>query len=291
MPTIADLPIGAKLKFGAYSVSGETPHKICWVKAHRDGTILSEFIEEQCAFDVKEPDNPDEDCRTYGNNRCSLSNVQQFLNAEDYGWFHATHEYDRAPEARMTHNRQQGYNNKPGFLYYFESWEIDAIDETEVKTALPKRDILPDGEKHETFYAKVFMPSNNNMGAGGVNGVLEGDTWDLFERGASRVCRFSRELFENVQENKPEYVEEGWYYHLRSPRNNKSWSGCILYDGDDGASYPHDDSVGVRPALKLSPKAIISDEPDGDGYYVVLSAPQEIIEINEEEFFEILKKM
>ena len=49
--------------------------------------------------------------------------------------------------------------------------------------------------------------------------------------------------------------------------------------------------MGVRPALKLNPEILISDEPDGDGYYEVLSAPQEIIEIDEEEFFAILKKM
>ena len=43
--------------------------------------------------------------------------------------------------------------------------------------------------------------------------------------------------------------------------------------------------------MKLNPEILISDEPDGDGYYEVLSAPQEIIEIDEEEFFAILKKM
>ena len=292
MPTIADLPIGAKLKFGAYSVNGEIPHKICWVKAHNDGTLLSEFIEDQCAFDAKEPDNPDEDSRCYGYNRYSLSNVHQFLNAEDNGWFHPTHEYDRAPEAHLTYRERYGYNNKPGFLHYFESWEIDAIEDAEVKTALPKRDIPQGGEKYDIVYAKVFMPSLNNVNIGSINGVSEGDVWDLFvSDGVARIGRFSPELFENPKGDRPETEQEGWYYHLRSTRAGTAWSGCIIYDGDDGASYPYDDIVGVRPALKLSSKAQISEEPDGDGYYEVISMPQEVIEINEEEFFAILKKM
>lgn len=182
MPTIADLPIGAKLKFGAYSVSGEMPHKICWVKAHRDGTILTEFMEDQCAFDAKEPDNPDEYRKSYGNNRCSVSNVQQFLNAEGTDWFRQKHGCDTAPEDRGMCNGRYGYSHKPGFLHYFEEWEIEAI-------------------------------------------------------------------------------------------------------------YAYSDYMGVRPALKLNPEIPISDEPDGDGYYEVLSAPQEIIEIDEDDFFAVLKKM
>ena len=288
MPTIADLPIGAKLKFGAYSVNGEIPHKICWVKAHNDGTLLSEFIEDQCAFDAKEPDNPDEDSRCYGYNRYSLSNIHQFLNAENNGWFYSMHEYDKPPVDRLLYKEQGGYDYKPGFLHHFETWEIDAIEDTEVKTALPSRDAY-EGEKYETIYAKVFMPSSKNMNYGDVNGVSEGDIWDLFASGATRSSRPSPDLYATMNERP--YEGEGWYYHLRSPRNNRPYVMCVVYDGDDGSSFPNDERVGVRPALKLSHKAIISDEPDGDGYYVVLSAPQEIIEINEEEFFEILKKM
>lgn len=293
MPTIADLPIGAKLKFGAYSVSGEMPHKICWVKAHRDGTILTEFMEEQCAFDAKEPDNPNEYRRSHGNNRYSQSNVHQFLNAEEIDWFRPAHEYDAAPEDRLMYEGRYGYVHKPGFLHYFDEWEVEAIEESEIKTALPTEDIPTGGEKHETIYAKVFIPSRTNVGSGTENHIQEGEVWDLFANGASRSCLFSPELYANAQnDDKPECEDEKWYYYLRSPRSDRSYSvRCVILDGSfDNASACHG-YLGVRPALKLNPEILISDEPDGDGYYEVLSAPQEIIEIDEEEFFAILKNM
>lgn len=293
MPTIADLPIGAKLKFGAYSVSGEMPHKICWVKAHRDGTILTEFMEDQCAFDAKEPDNPNVYRRSFGNNRYSQSNVHQFLNAEEIDWFRPAHEYDTAPEDRLMSEGRYGYVHKPGFLRYFDEWEVEAIEESEIKTALPTRDIPAGGEKHETIFAKVFMPSRTNVGGGTENRIQEGEVWDLFADGASRSCLFSPELYANTpNNNKPEYEDEVWYYYLRSPGSGGSYNvRCVSRDGNIGSTYAYDDCMGVRPALKLNPEILISDEPDGDGYYEVLNAPQEIIEVDEEEFFAILKKM
>lgn len=293
MPTIADLPVGAKLKFGAYSVSGEAPHKICWFKAHHDGTILTEFMEDQCAFDAKEPDNPDEYRRSYGNNRYSLSNVQQFLNAESPDWYTQKHDFDTAPEDRLMYNGRHGYTHKPGFLHYFEEWEVEAIEESEVKTALPTKDIGTGEEKYETFYAKVFLPSRTNVGGGTENHIQEGEVWDLFADGANKACLFSPELYANTpNDNKPEYEDEEWYYYLRSPYSGNSYNvRCVFRDGDVSNAYAFHDYLGVRPALKLNPEIPISDEPDGDGYYEVLSAPQEIIEIDEEEFFAILKKM
>lgn len=293
MPTIADLPIGAKLKFGAYSVGDEMPHKICWVKAHRDGTILCEFMEDQCAFDAKEPDNPEEYRRSYGNNRYSLSNIQQFLNAEGYEWFRKSHEYDEASEDRLMYNKKFGYNQKPGFLHYFEEWEVEAIEESKIKTALPTKDIPTGGEKYETIYTKVFMPSRTNIGGGAENRIQEGEVWDLFANGASRACRFSPELFANTPNtDMPDEEDEEWYYLLRSPFSGCScYVRCVCRVGDIRRAFACDDYLGVRPALKLNPEILISDEPDDDGYYEVLSAPQEVIEIDEEEFFAVLKKM
>lgn len=267
MPTIADFPVGTKIKFGAYSVNGEAPHKVRWIKVHHDGTILSEYMEDQCAFDAKEPDNPDEYRRSYGNNRCSVSNLQQFLNADGENW-------------------------KPGFLHYFEGWEVEAIEDSEVITALPKKDIRPGGEKSETIYAKLFMPSRTNLGGGKENGVDEGEVWDLFSTGEySRECKFTRELYENTQnDDRPEDPDDTWYYYLRSPNSGNSCSVCCVYrDGGIGNAYACDDYLGVRPALKLNPEILISDEPDDEGYYEVLNAPQEIIEIDEDVFFAILK--
>jgi len=293
MPTIADLPIGAKLKFGTYCVGDEMPHKICWLKAHHDGTLLSEFMEAQLAFDAKEPDNPDEYRRSYGNNRYSVSNVHQFLNTDGYDWFFPAHEHDTPPADEYMYNRRHGYENKPGFLHFFESWEVDAIEESEVKTALPTRDIRTGDEKFEILHSKVFMPSRTNVSGRTENGVEEGEHWDLFKNGANRACLFSPELYNNTpNDDKPEYDDDEWYYYLRSPGSGSSYDvRCVNRDGGIGDAYACDDCMGVRPALKLNPEILISDEPDGDGYYEVLSTPQEIFEVNEEEFFAILKDM
>lgn len=95
---IKDLPIRGKIKFGAYSVNGEIPHKIRWLKAHGDSLFISEFLEDQCAFDAKEPGNEDNEYRRrYGNNRFSVSNVQQFINSDQVAWYHPAHEADAPP--------------------------------------------------------------------------------------------------------------------------------------------------------------------------------------------------
>lgn len=52
---IADLPIGSRVRFGSYSVSGETPHIIAWIKVHRNNTLFNEFVEDILPFDAREP--------------------------------------------------------------------------------------------------------------------------------------------------------------------------------------------------------------------------------------------
>lgn len=292
MPTITDLSIGAKLKFGAYSVSGEMPHKICWIKVHRDGTILSEFIEDQCAFDAREPDNPIEYRGDRGSNRYSKSNCHQFLNADGMEWFRPAHEYDRAPEDFLMHSGRYGYARKPGFLHYFKEWEIEAIEDSEIKTAVPVCDISDVVEVYETIHAKVFLPSRNNINSEAENGLVEGEAWDLFAAGARLVCPLSTELYINTRNSEhPKYGDEGWIYFLRS--SNVATSDGVYCVNDGGAilrTFPYNDYLGIRPALKLNPETIISDKPDGNGYYEVLSAPQGAIDIDERDYFAILKK-
>ena len=293
MPTISDLPIGAKLKFGAYSVSGEAPHKICWTKVHLDNTILSEFIEDQCAFDAIETNNYD-DCRNeYGNNRYSLSNVHQFLNAGGPNWFNPTHESDEPPEDRNMYNGRFGYNHKPGFTQSFEDWEIESIEVSEIRTALPETDIYERVGKCETIYEKIFMPSKTNVGLEPENGVQEGETWDLFAGdGAIRTAQFSNELYDYSENyDKPEFEGLSWYYYLRSPNANTSSNvRCIRADGSCRYANAYCDYIGIRPALKLNPETLVSIDPDYDGYYEVYGVQQETVEIDENEFLSILKK-
>lgn len=84
---VEDLSVGAKIKFGAYSVSGEEPHKIAWIKVHHNNTLYNEFAEDILPFDAKEPLNPRVNRRNYGSNRYSVSNICGFINSEQEDWF------------------------------------------------------------------------------------------------------------------------------------------------------------------------------------------------------------
>lgn len=289
---IKDLPIRGKIKFGAYSVNGEIPHKIRWLKAHGDSLFISEFLEDQCAFDAKEPGNEDNEYRRrYGNNRFSVSNVQQFINSDQVAWYHPAHEADAPPTGDNLYQAEGAYLDRPGFLSLFEPWEMDAIEEAEVKTALPKVDIVDDGEKYEMTYCKVFLPSKTNLTGKKENGVTEGEFWDLFKNGEPIHCALSPECYEHRGIDKPDNENEKWYYNLRSPVSGESFCACCVAPGGGvvyaGACHG---ILGVRPALILNPEILISDEPDEDGYYEVLECTQEVIEIDESELFEILMR-
>ena len=288
MAIIADLPIGAKIKFGTYSVNGEEVHRIRWIKTHRDQTFLSEYLEDQCAFDAKEPNNRNDYRRRYGNNCYSLSNVNQFLCSDKDDWYVPQHEYDEAPTDEMLYGGEDGYRGKPGFLRHFEQWELEAIETSEIKTALPNNDV--DEEKFEIIHAKVFLPSRTNLTGKEENGVKEGEFWDYFACGASLKARLSPECFEyGDRTEKPNYQDESWYYNLRSPYSGDAFNvRYVDRGGFVGYCYACDGVLGVRPALRLNPEILISDEPDDDGYYEVLDAAQEIAEITEEDFFAIL---
>ena len=288
---IADLPTGAKVKFGAYQVSDEEPHKICWVKVHHDNTFLSEFLEDQCAFDAKEPEHENEYRRAYGNNRYSVSNVNQFINSEEPDWFSPTTPTDTPPINDYLYDRKNGYRHKPGFLHLFAPWELEAIDLSCVKTALPKMDITRVEEKSEEINARVFLPSKFNLTGEKENGVEEGEFWDYFKNGASIECPLSPECFAFGEcDEKPDEEEDGWYYNLRSPCAGYAYG--VRFVGRCGGVFncdAYDGFMGLRPALKINPEILISDEPDCDGYYEVLETAMEAIEIPEDEFIALLK--
>ena len=284
MPTISDIPVGGKLKFGAYSVAGEEPHKICWIKVNHDNTLLSEFVEDQLAFDAVESDSPNDSHREDGNSRYSLSNLHQFLNSSEINWFRKTHEYDAPPvEGTMMH-RHMEYRNKPGFLSYFKQWEIDTIDDSEIVTRLPGID----NEEYENITAKLFIPSESNAGIHENGDTIEGEIWELFSVGA----RMTTEAYDNaINGDSPDTKAKTWHYWMRTPSRAAKNEVCF-YDAFELEIYsanPYDNGIGVRPALKLNANTVVSEEPDADGYYEVLLFAEEVVEINDEDFLAILK--
>lgn len=292
MHTVADLPIGAKLKFGAYSVNGEKPHRVCWQKVHNDCTLLSEYIEAKLAFDGRELTNPIQSRAEYGNNRYSHSNLHQFLNATaDTDWYAATHAYDARPVDARMRSRKNGYANKPGFLHLFEHWELDCIKVSEVKTMLPPADRQDDRRiEYETTQARVFIPSKSNLGIGTAHG--EGDVWDFFASmdDESLVARFSVALFCNSSGYMPDHIDDPWYYWLRTPRMDNHSLHFVSEHAIVANCRAYAEYIGVRPALKVSPNAFVTTDPDDGGYYDIISSPDTEVPASLDEILDLCKR-
>ena len=104
--TLGSLPIGAKIKEKDTKYLGVP---IVWVKADTDHTdypsgsttLITEKIIARRAADAKEPNNADSNRKNYGNNRYSVSNIDQWLNsdAEAGVWYSARHSADQAPSS------------------------------------------------------------------------------------------------------------------------------------------------------------------------------------------------
>lgn len=292
MPLIKDLPIGAKIKFGTYQVKKEEPHKICWLKAHHDNTFITEFIEDQLHFDVKEPDNPDELRKTGGSNRYSTSNIDQFLNSYGEHWYKPKTEYD-VPPIEGHGDDGVGYVDKPGFLSLFELWEIESIIPAEIRTLLYKDDKYvseEDGKEvtTETIIRNVFLPSRSNFFPD--RDTEEDEFWDIFRDGNSRGARATKECCENsISKSKPSR-KEFWYFLLRTPSlQYGNYVGYMSSNGSTGNHYADATIVGCRPCLKLNGDTAVSESCDHDGYYEVLEPLSDRVEITEEEFLSLFK--
>lgn len=269
---IRELPCGAKIKFGAYSVEGEGAHKLKWIKTQPNDTIfITEYIEDFRAFDTREPDNPVNSIARNGNGDYTVSNIDSFLNCKDETWYTPRHEYDQSP----------AYHVHQGFLAHFYSWEIDAIKEREIVIA----------EAHtekEVISRKVFLPSITEI-TGRRNGEIEeGQHWQYFKEStrAARPTKQSTTRSDAPVCNPVEY----WYYWLRSHRQNEV---AYVYYIDTSGSYSYvsarEHSVGIRPALEINPETLISNEPDEEGYYEVLQKDSDECEIPENDLFALLR--
>lgn len=287
---ISELNVGDKVRFGAYSIGDEGTHKITWIKVNGDNTFMSERIEDFRAFDAREVENPDAYRQRYGNNRYSVSNIDQFLNSSDDECFIKRHEYDEPPTGNLV-SGNTGYANHHGFLRFFEGWEIDAIDDSTVMTALPDCEVTREDERLDVITRKVFLPSYTNLYGGTIRNVSEGDYWEYFknEINADRAAMPTDYAVEYSNVDEEVEYDENWYYLLRSPDAD---GGCSVgYVSRGGGCYycsACNGVLGVRPALKINPEILISDEPDDMGYYDVIQTEIVYEDVSEEELFSIL---
>ena len=138
---ITELPLGSPVLLGAYKGA---PLK--WTKVDTQILCLSTII-GQFEFDSPEENHPQELRINHGNNRYSLSNIDQFLNNAGENWYIPTHEYDEEPS----------YADAPSFLTEFKEEELDCMEDHRFEA------IDSDDNMSEWLTRKVWLPSANNF--------------------------------------------------------------------------------------------------------------------------------
>jgi len=270
--TISNLPIGAKVKFGHYKVASEGAMPIIWIIVAKNHpgypansiTLHTEKIIDLRCFDAREPNNPNSDRKSYGNNRYSLSNINQWLNKAGSaagGWYFAQHTYDQAPNAANV-NYNTPYDTRPGFLYHFSAQERNAILYTTLRV------VKPSGG-YENIPWKVFLPSRTEVGLGDEGGIAEGTAWGFYTSDAARKAPLTAQAFDNTLSTaKPSAIGNAWFWWLRTPLFSHGSSARIVRsNGSLSYGDAYDGYHGVRPALNLSSFTLVSDTTDADGCY------------------------
>lgn len=281
--SLSNLQIGSKIKFGKYSVNGEAAQSIVWLvvaKNHSSTptyptssiTLLTEKIIDNRCIDAKEPDNSGSNRAVYGNNRYSLSNIDQWLNKDSNGglWYAAKHSVDSAPTDTLVKGGT-AYATRPGFLNAFTDNEKNAIMSTSIRVAKASWD----GGGYEDISRKVFLPSATEVGISTGNNIIEGSSWSYFNSN-TRVSYLTKQATDySLFTTKPATTSGEWYWWLRTPRTDEYSAYAVNPLGNSSYSDAYNGNYGIRPALNLSSAVRVSDTTDSDGCYTVIpnSAP------------------
>jgi hypothetical protein len=262
---LSNLSIGEKVKFGNHQVNTEAAMPIIWTivaKNHQDYpanaiTLHTEKIIDLRVFDTKESNNTNGNRRNYGNNRYSVSNIDQWLNKDSAAgaWYVGQHTYDQAPS----------YSTRPGFLYHFSTEEKAAILDTTIRVVVP----LVDGGGYDDITRKVFLPSTTEVGLGYESGKAEGTAWGFYTSDATRIAYLTAQAFDNtLSSSKPSAIDKAWDWWLRTPSSTTAMrTRLVSKDGTLSSPYAGLGYLGVRPALNLPSSILVSDTTDADGCY------------------------
>lgn len=280
---LSNLAVGSKVKFGKYQVNTEEAQPIIWTivaknhvstPAYPSNSVTlhaAEIIDLRC-FDAEEPSNSNSDRQKYGNNRYSVSNLDQWLNknAAANAWYIAAHATDQSPNSSSVVSANTQYANRPGFLNGFTTDEINAILSTTIRVVKPS----VDGGFYEDIQRKVFLPSATEVGLSNENNITEGSAWGYYTSNSARVGYVTQQCFSNTpSSSKPSSKTAAWYWWLRTPYySSANGARLVVKDGSLNFSRAFIGYFGVRPALNLSSSLLVSDTTDSDGCYTVMFA-------------------
>lgn len=281
---LSNLAVGSKVKFGKYQVNTEEAEPIIWTivaknhvstPAYPSNSVTlhaAEILDLRC-FDAEEPSNSNSDRQKYGNNRYSVSNLDQWLNKDAAGgaWYSAAHSADHSPDTTAgTGGYGTQYAARPGFLDGFTDDEKAAILSTTIRVVKPSID----GGSYEDVVRKVFLPSTTEVGLSNENSIAEGAAWGYYTSNTARIGYLTQQCFSNTpSSSKPSSKTTAWYWWLRTPYYSfANFARTVRSDGSLGSRIAYDGGYGVRPALNLSSSQLVSDTTDSDGCYTVVFA-------------------
>lgn len=281
---LSNLAVGSKVKFGKYQVNTEEAQPIIWTivaknhvstPAYPSNSVTlhaAEILDLRC-FDAKEPSNSNSDRQNYGNNRYSVSNLDQWLNKDAAGgaWYSAAHSTDHSPDTTAgTDGYGTQYATRPGFLNGFTDDEKAAILSTTIRVVNPSID----GGSYEDVVRKVFLPSTTEVGLSNENSIAEGAAWGYYTSNTARIGYVTQQCFSNTpSSSKPSSKTTAWYWWLRTPHHSfANIARSVNSDGSLGGNNAYRGNYGVRPALNLSSSLLVSDSTDADGCYTVVFA-------------------
>ncbi len=278
--TLGSLPVGAKIKEKDTKYLGVP---IVWLKADSDHTdypsgsttLITEKIIARRALDAKEPSNSDSNRKNYGNNKYSVSNIDQWLNSDAAAgaWYSARHSADQAPNSTSNVSANP-YSAKAGFLSEFSPAFKKALLDTTLKVAL---NTVTDGGNYETITRKVFLASRAETFGSAENSVMEGSLLALFAENTNAV-RVAYQGQTTVQDGGT--AGSAWYWWLRTPSSSGSYLVRVVHsDGTLGGISAYYGSRGVRPLCNLKSDTLVSDSVDDEGCYELLlpvDAPENI---------------
>ncbi len=276
---LGNLSLGAKVKFGKFQVNSETPEEIIWMvvaknhsctPAYPENAItlhVPEIIDLRC-FDASEQDNDSDWYRkSFGNNRYSVSNIDQWLNkdAASDSWYSPAHSADHSPDTYYNTGKcNTQYAARPGFLNAFSDDEKDAILLTTIRVV--RTDL--DGGSYEDISRKVFLPSVTEVGFADENNIAEGKSW----QGSTGYKYVTQQCFDNtLSSTKPSSRNIPWCYWLRTPNTSRTDEVRVFAsDSSLGSKVAFGGTVGIRPALNLPSSLNVSDSTDSDGCYTFI---------------------
>lgn len=282
MATLGSLAIGSKIKI-SHSVLGD----IIFLKADKDHggypenstTLITEKIILLRAFDAKEPNNSDGNRKNYGNNKYSVSNLDQWLNSTAAAgqWYSARHSADQAPDNANVWNNYNEYDQDAGFLAGFDDAFVAALKDTTLKVAL---NTVTDGGSYESVVRKFFLPSRAELFGAAENSVMEGSLLSFFSANTNDIRKAQISAYAAAHSEYSVTAGNNWYYWLRTPNSSYSYAVRIVYsDGSLSDSAAYYGYGGVRPLCNLDSGISVSDSTDSDGCYTLnldtgLSAPE-----------------